>query len=188
MFSPGMKKMQFGNGEEKKTAPIAVSYDKEILIKDLLQEIKCDHVDVFAGTEYTDMQFGPGTIVVQAGEKVFQSSFVIAADGTNSRVVQKLGYNNNRRHIANLYVQSCFIKGFNPPHDNSIITAVTFIDEKPVYLFLLPRPEGDEWNFIILTLESTVDLTAAYDRITKDKQYLQIEIIIYSKVKSKHAV
>ena len=104
MFSPGMKKMQFGCGEEKKTAPIALSYDKDVLIKDLLRDIACDHVDVCAGTEYTDMQFGPGTIVVKAGEKAFQSSFVIAADGTNSRVVQKLGYNSNRRHIANLYV------------------------------------------------------------------------------------
>ncbi|MEI6125280.1 MAG: FAD-dependent monooxygenase [Pseudomonadota bacterium] len=171
MFSPAMNKMQFGCGEEKKQAPIAVSYDKEIVIKNLLQDLACDHVDVFAGTEYTDMQVGPGTIVVQAGDKAFQSSYVIAADGTNSRVVQKLGYNNNRRHIANLYVQSCFIKGFNPPHDNSIITAVTFIDEKPVYLFLLPRPEGGEWNFIILTLEGKVDLPAAYDRITKDTKY-----------------
>jgi flavin-dependent dehydrogenase len=171
MFSPGMNKMQFGYGEEKQAAPIAVSYDKEILIKDLLQDLACDHVDVFAGTEYTDMQFGPGTIVVQAGDKAFQSSFVIAADGTNSRVVQKLGYNSNRRHIANLYVQSCFIKGFKPPYENAIITAVTFIDDKPVYLFLLPRPDGDEWNFIILTLEGTVDLTAAYDRITKDSHY-----------------
>jgi flavin-dependent dehydrogenase len=171
MFSPGMKKMQFGYGAAKKTAPIAVSYDKEILIKCLLDDIKSDHIDLFADTEYTDMQFGPGSVVVQAGAKNFVGSCVIAADGTNSRVVQKLGYNNNRRHIANLYVKSSFIKGFHAPYDNSIITAVTFIDDKPVYLFLLPRPEGDEWNFILLTLEGSVDLNAAYDRILKEQKY-----------------
>jgi len=171
MFSPGLTKMQFGYGPDKPGAPIAVSYDKEILIKCLLEDIRCDHVDLFADTEYTDIQFGPGVIVVQAGDRAFTGSCVIAADGTNSRVVQKLGYNNNRRHIANLYVQSCFVQGFKAPHDNSIITAVTFIDDKPVYMFLLPRPDGPEWNFIILTLERSVDLSKAYEIITADKRY-----------------
>jgi flavin-dependent dehydrogenase len=170
MFSPGMKKMQFGYGQAK-GAPIAVSYDKETMLRCMLADISGERVDLFPETEYTDMQFGPGTVVVQAGGKSFASSCVIAADGTNSRVVQKLGYNNNRRHIANLHVKSCFIKGFNPPFADSIITAVTFIDDKPVYLFLLPRPEGDEWNFIILTLEGSVDLNAAYATITRDQRY-----------------
>ncbi|MCX5901468.1 MAG: FAD-dependent monooxygenase [Proteobacteria bacterium] len=171
MFSPSMKKMQFGLGEPSQGAPIALSYDKDILIKCLLEDIQCDHVDVFTGTECTDFQMGPGCVVVQAGDKAFIGSYVIAADGANSRIVEKLGFNNNRRHISTLYVKSCFIKGFHSPQGDSIVTAVTYINDKPVYLFLLPRAEGDEWNLIVLTLEGSVDLTLATEAILKDARY-----------------
>ena len=171
MFSPSMKKMQFGLGEPNQGAPIALSYDKDILIKCLLEDIQCDHVDVFTGTECTDFQMGPGCVVVQAGDKAFIGSYVIAADGANSRIVEKLGFNNNRRHISTLYVKSCFIKGFHAPQGDSIVTAVTYINDKPVYLFLLPRAEGDEWNLIVLTLEGSVDLTLATEAILKDARY-----------------
>jgi len=166
-----MKKMQFGSGEPNQAAPIALSYDKDILIKCLLEDIACDHVDIFTGTECTDIQMGPGCVVVQAGGKAFMGSYVIAADGANSKIVEKLGFNNNRRHIANLYVTSSFIKGFHSPHGDSIVTAVTYVNDKPVYVFLLPRPEGDAWNLLVLTLEGAVDLNSAAAAILKDKKY-----------------
>lgn len=171
MYSPSMKKMQFGSGEPNQAAPIALSYDKDILIKCLLEDIACDHVDIFTGTECTDIQMGPGCVVVQAGGKAFMGSYVIAADGANSKIVEKLGFNNNRRHIANLYVTSSFIKGFHSPHGDSIVTAVTYVNDKPVYVFLLPRPEGDAWNLLVLTLEGAVDLNSAAAAILKDKKY-----------------
>ncbi len=170
MHSPGMNKLQFGSGDEN-GAPIALSYDKEIMLKCLLEEVRSNHVDIFPETEFTMLQPGPGSVVVVAGDKQFQATSVIAADGANSRVVEALGYNTNRRLIANLYVKSCFIKGFNPPYKNSIITAVTFLHDKPVYIFLLPRPEDDEWNFLILTLEGSVDLEEAYTHITTHPNY-----------------
>ncbi len=171
MFSPGMKKMQFGSGEENKGAPIALSYDKEILLECLLKDVRDEGVDVIAETEMTEiMPQGPG-VVVQAGGKALNSTFVIAADGTNSRVVEKLGYNNNRRHIANLYVKSCFVKGFKPPYEDCIITGIHFIEDKPVYVFLLPRPDGDDWNFLVLTFEPGVDLDAAYEKIVKESNF-----------------
>ncbi len=173
MFSPGMQKMQFGRGQGNEGAPIALSYDKEVLIECMLNEIKSDHVDVINETEFTDIAFQGPTIVVQAGDKTFQSKLVIAADGTNSRVVEKLGYNNNRRHIANLYVKSCFVKGFTPPFEESIITGISFIDSKPVYVFLLPRPEGAEWNFLILTFEAGLDLEAAYEKIIAESGFAE---------------
>ena len=50
---------------------------------------------------------------------------MIAADGTNSRVVQKLGFNNERRHITNLFVKSFFVSGFKAPVDGEpIVTGV----------------------------------------------------------------
>jgi len=170
MFSPGMKKMQFGYTPPQ-GAPIALSYDKETMLRCLIEDLPRDRVEFFPETEFTDMQLGPGMILVQAGSRQFVSTCLIAADGANSRVVHQLGYNNNRRHIATLHVRSFFLKGFHAPYPDSIITAVAFIEEKPVYLFLLPRPDGDEWNFILLTLEPSVDLGHAYQIITRDERY-----------------
>jgi flavin-dependent dehydrogenase len=167
MFSPGMNKMQFGGGESAGPAPIALSYDKEIMLKCMLDEIKSDQVDIFPDTEFTDMVFQGDCVMVQAGEQSFCGSYVIAADGTNSRVVEKLGYNTNRRRIANLYVKSCFVKGFNPPAGDSIITGIHFLENGPVYVFLLPRPEGGDWNFLVLTFEPSIDLDAAMDTVMK---------------------
>lgn len=170
MFSPGMKEMQFGYGPHQ-GAPIALSYDKETMLRCMIDDIPKSRVEIFPETEYRDMQFGPGTVVVHAGDRQFIGTCVIAADGANSRVVNTLGYNNNRRHIATLHVRSYFLEGFNPPYPDAIITAVTYVDGKPVYLFLLPRPSGSEWNFIILTLEPTIDLGKAYGDITGDSRY-----------------
>ena len=164
MFSPGMNSMQFGGAQE---APIALSYDKETMLACLLDEVKSDHVDLLSGTECTGLQPAPGGIVVETAAGPSMCTYLIAADGTNSRIVEQLGYNNNRRHIANLYAKSFFIQGFNSPHGQSIVTAVSFLEGKPVYLFLLPRPEGDAWNLLVLTLEGSVDLQAAYETLVK---------------------
>ncbi len=169
MYSPGMNKLQFGPGEQQ--APIAVSYDKEVMLRCLLDDARQKKVDIFPETEFSALQPGPGSISVAAGGGSLNASCVIAADGANSRVVEFLGYNNSRRHIADLYVVSYFIKGFSPPHDEAIITAVTFINDKPVYIFLLPRPGGEEWNFLLLTLERTIDLKQACEHITSDSRY-----------------
>ncbi|MCP4713812.1 MAG: hypothetical protein GY868_01740, partial [Deltaproteobacteria bacterium] len=156
MFSPGMQSMQFGSGASE-GAPIALSSDKEVLLQDLLEDVRCERVDLYPQTEFSDLVFQGDRVAVMAGEQTFSGTLAIAADGTNSRVVQKLGYNANRRHIANLYVRSCFVTGFQPPHADSIITGIVFIDAKPVYVFLLPRPDEEAWNFLVLTFEATVD-------------------------------
>jgi flavin-dependent dehydrogenase len=163
MYSPGMQQMQFGLGPDKQPAPIALSYDKETMLRCLLDDLRSDHVAIHSGTECTDIGFQPGSVVVTAGGKSFTGLCVIAADGTNSRIAEKLGHNRNRRHIANLYVKSYFITGFKPPLGDCILTGIIFLKDKPVYVFLLPRPEGEAWNFLLLTFEASVDLEAAYE-------------------------
>ena len=111
MFSPGMNKHAVRR-RAKQTAPIALSYDKEILITACWRIWRATMLICLPALNAPDMQPGPGGVVVQTRRTKPFSSFVIAADGTNSRIVQQLGYNNNRRHIANLYAKSYFIQGF----------------------------------------------------------------------------
>ncbi len=175
MFSPGMKEVRFGTGEDPApgapSAPIALSYDKDIMLECLIKDIQCDHVEIFPGHEFKEIGWEGPDVVVQAGDKAFRSTYVIAADGCNSRVVDKLGYNKSRHHIADFHIKSYFLKGCNPEYKNDLTTAITHIDGKPVYLFFVPRPEKDTWNFLILSFESSIDLNAVYETAMKDPRY-----------------
>jgi flavin-dependent dehydrogenase len=173
LYSPGMKHIQFGTDEETThgKAPIALSYDKDIMLECLVNDITSDHVEIFAGCEFRGIRWEGYDVVIEATGKTFRSTYVIAADGCNSRVVEQLGYNTNRRHIANLYVKSYFLKGFNPPHGNALITAIMHIQGKPLYLFFIPRPDGTDWNLLMLTLEEQVDLNAAYGAAASDQRF-----------------
>lgn len=175
MYSPGMKEVRFGSGEQPApgcpAAPIALSYDKDVMLECLVRDIACDHVDLFAGHEFTDIRWEGPDVVVQAGGKDFRSTFVIAADGCNSRVVEKLGYNRGRHHIADFYIKSYFLKGCRPEHPGDLTTAITHIDGKPVYLFFVPRPDGDSVNFLMLTFEKSIDLSGVYAAAAADEKY-----------------
>ena len=177
MFSPGMKEVQFGSSNAPAPGvprpPIALSYDKDSMIECLLRDIQCDHVDVFAGHEFSEIGWEGPDVVARAGDKAFRSSYVIAADGCNSRVVEKLGYNTNRRHIADFHVRSYFLEGCKPVYDNALITAITHIEGKPLYLFFVPRPDKSVWNFLILTFEKDIDLNAVYDTVSRDQRYAE---------------
>lgn len=168
MFSPGMNSLQFGGGQE---APIALSYDKEAMLAGLLEEAGGCGAEMLAGTECAGLQPAPGGVAVQTSAGPVMCTYLVAADGTNSRIAQQLGYNNNRRHIANLYATSCFIEGFTPPRGEAIVTATAFLDRKPVYIFLLPRPAGSAWNLLVLTLEGSVDLQEAREQLVQDARY-----------------
>ena len=181
MYSPGMKRMHFGYPEGYTPpvpgmikAPIALTYDKEVLTADLLKEARSARAEIFENCEFTDITWaGPETIVI-AGGKQFRCTYVIAADGTNSRVVQKLGFNNERRHITNLFVKSFFVSGFKSPvAGEPIVTGVNIFQGKPVYLFAVPRPEGGDWNLLFLTLEQGIDIGAAAEQIMKDSPFAQ---------------
>ncbi|MBN2108692.1 MAG: NAD(P)/FAD-dependent oxidoreductase [Deltaproteobacteria bacterium] len=175
MYSPGMQQLQFGtDGDptpEAPRAPIALSYDKEIMLGCLAVELQSGQVDVFAGHAFKEISWEGPQVVVQAGNVTLRSSYVIAADGCNSRVVEKLGYNANRRHIANLYVKSYVLKGATPPHVNTLITGITHIHGMPLYLFFVPRSDRKDWNLLILTFEKNLDLNTVYETAAADPRY-----------------
>jgi digeranylgeranylglycerophospholipid reductase len=174
-FSPELNKIQFGFDEDeskkKGIHPISMVFDKENLLEGLLEQIKSSHVNVFGGTEVTDIRLEANDIVIQAGEKTFRTTYAIAADGTNSKVVQRLGFNQERKHIGTLYVKSCFIKGFHAPDNSACIVGFAFMDAGPVMMFLFPRPDGIHWNVVFLTLEKKVDLNIAAEHLMKNSNY-----------------
>jgi flavin-dependent dehydrogenase len=146
-------------------------YDKELLLGNLRDEMNRERVALFEGTELTDIALEGNDVVVQAGGKAFRSTYVIAADGTNSRVVEKLGFNQERKHIGTLYAQSFFIRGFTPPYGNATIAGFTFTEQGPAFMFLFPRPDGDTWNVIFLALEKKVDLTKVGHHFMQGSRY-----------------
>jgi flavin-dependent dehydrogenase len=179
LVSPGMNNIRFGYPENytppvpgMAKAPIAIIYDKEVMIRDLLNELKSYRVDVFANSEFTDITWQGPDVIVTAGGKQFRSTYVMAADGTNSQVVQRIGFNHDRKHIANIYAKSFFVKGFQSrTTGDAVLTGVGFVHEKPVYIFAIPRPEGEDWNIIFLTFEKEINVDDAADQLMKDSRF-----------------
>ncbi len=175
MYSPGMQRIQFGTDvasqSEVPKAPIALSYDKEIMLGCLTNELQSKNVDILPDYEFVDIGWEGPQVVIKAGNTTLHSFYVIAADGCNSGVVEKLGYNFNRRHIANLYVKSYLLKGCNPPHSNTLTTCITYIDGKPLYLFFVPRFERNDWNFLLLTFEKDLDINHVYESVIANPTY-----------------
>jgi hypothetical protein len=68
-------------------------------------------------------------------------------------------------------VKSFFLKGFTPPHTNALITGITYIQGIPLYLFFVPRPDGKDWNFLILCFEGGLDLNTVYATAAADPRY-----------------
>ena len=104
IYSPGGNKITFGDRAEQKKDPlkgrVAVALDKELMLQGLLADAEQAGVDIFPGTNVTAVEkAGPAVRVTGNGE-TFQGTFVIAADGVNSRLARLMGMNRDRKFYA----------------------------------------------------------------------------------------
>jgi len=103
-YSPSGKMFSFGDHEELKKDPeknrVGVSLDKGLLLKGLLKDVQEAGVDIFPGTNVTAVETREGGVVVTGNGEPFEATFVIAADGINSRLARLMGMNKERKFFA----------------------------------------------------------------------------------------
>ena len=111
VHSPGGKTFAFGDREKLKMEPErnrkGIAIDKELLLNGLLEDVKATGVDIFPGTNVTGIEKRESGVVVTGNGEQFEGSFVIAADGVNSRLAQLTGINKERTfygtHVQRLW-------------------------------------------------------------------------------------
>jgi len=118
LHSPGGRRILFGDWEEVKRkggeVRVGIAMSKEILLEDLLKEAETYHVEIFPGTNVTDIKKVGDTVQVESEGRSFESTFVIAADGINSRTARILGINKERTFSGTLIDVSWTVEGEIP--------------------------------------------------------------------------
>ncbi|MCK5255287.1 MAG: NAD(P)/FAD-dependent oxidoreductase [Deltaproteobacteria bacterium] len=151
-YSPKGECISFGNykeGEAKGSeGRISVVFDKSSLLRCLLEDCEQHKAEVFSGTNVVEIEKKDDKVCIKSKEgKSFEGRFIIAADGTNSLVAKKLGFNEERRFYATLSGFGWDLLGSEMEEAMSLKTWVG--EEKPtIFLFSIPRAYSDEFAVI----------------------------------------
>ena len=109
-YAPSGHRIQLGDckvqREKEDLGRVGLAFDKERLLRCLLEEVQACSVDVHAGVDVNEVSILDDRVRIGGGGQIYEGAYVIAADGTNSRVAQLTGFNNERTYYCNLYVIS----------------------------------------------------------------------------------
>ena len=151
-------------------ARIAMVHDKSTLLHDLISESETLGVDVYPGVNVTGVEKLSNGVRVTGSGQTFNSVFVIAADGINSRLAALSGFNQKRTYYGMMLVSSCRMTdvGFFDP---DAFTMLFYGHPTPVVFALSPRAAGDGFYLMCLTFDPRIDHALLYDHLTKESQF-----------------
>jgi flavin-dependent dehydrogenase len=175
IFSPNGNRLAFGLPEETRKkgdyGAVGISYDKEILFRCLLEEVKDAGVEVFTGINITDVSTGQEGVKISGSGKNFEGSYAIAADGTNSRIANILGFNKGRTFYSYLLCMGWYMRGVKAPDLDILISSITQKTVAPGLMFIFPRPYEEDLNVVFLALDPRVNLQDVADYFTKENPF-----------------
>lgn len=175
IFSPGGQRLPFGLPEETAEkgghGAVGLAYDKSILLGCLLQEVREAGVEVFEDMNVTSVEQDADCVTVSGKGRSFIGRYLIAADGTNSRIARVAGFNAERNLYCYLLSRGFRIKNLNLPSNDILISSICFTTVAPGYMFIFPRPYAGEHNVAFLTLDPRVDISRVADYFMKENSF-----------------
>jgi flavin-dependent dehydrogenase len=164
-YTPNGHKIEFGDYNKQKEegdyGRVGLSFDKEMLFQCLLDELKACHVNIFPGINVQQVVNTNDGVRVEGDGQSFKGSYLIAADGTNSRIAEVAGFNKDRYYYCSLYCLSYYISGIEPPKPDQVVLIPGFSEKGAFRCYLLPRPIEGEYNLIVITVDPRVNIQAA---------------------------
>ncbi|MEW6142332.1 MAG: FAD-dependent oxidoreductase [Chloroflexota bacterium] len=142
---------------------VAMTFDKEALFRQWLDDVKALHADVFSGTLVEHVEPQADRVVVEGSGRTFEGSYVIAADGVNSVVARDAGFNEKRTYYCNLYALAYEASGVRPPVWDAIVRVGDWIEGKYSSLFIIPRFKEGDSLLILITTDPRSDLETALE-------------------------
>lgn len=174
-YSPGGNRIHFGNYQEGERrgdeGRISVVHDKSSLLRCLFEDNEQHGVEIFPGTNVVDIQKEGDLVCVKSAEgRSFWGRFVIAADGTNSLIAQRLGFNEQRTFYATLIGFGWDLLGSEMEEPMSLKTWIG--EEKPtVFMFSIPRAYSDEFAVIGGGFNPQIDFELQVDRFLSQGRF-----------------
>lgn len=170
-YSPGGHCIAFGDYDKAERlgdqGRISVIHSKSDLLQGLLQDAERSGVKVFTDTNVVDIEKIGDRVSVKTTEgKVFTGTFVIAADGTNSVIARRLGFNQERIFYATLVGLGWEMLG---PEMEGPMSLKTWMaeDGAPIYFFSIPRAYSDEFVFFAGGFDPALDWDAILEHFLR---------------------
>ena len=162
IYSPDGGVMAFGDPAatrgQGEAGVVGYAYDKEMLLRGLLDRVREAGVEVHAGAGIDGVELLPASVRATAGGTAYEGRYLIAADGTNSRMAREAGMNEGRTFYCYLLAKGFLMQGLKLPHADILISSITYTTAAPGFMFIFPRPQEGEHHGLFLALEPTVDL------------------------------
>ena len=171
LYAPNGHKIELGDCKEQRGkgdyGRVGLAFDKEILLRCLLEEVQACSVDVFPGVNVEKVTTIAEGVQVEGSGQNFEGTYLIAADGVNSRIAQVMGFNEDRYYYCNVNFITYHMSGVKPPEPDVVITTRGFLDERGIGFFLVPRAVEGDHIAIVLSADPRVNLEAAGDYFMK---------------------
>lgn len=167
LHSPGGKRILFGDWQKvnKKGAEtrVGIALSKEILLEQLREEAETYNVEIFPGTNVTDIRKRNDIIEVEGGGRNFEGVFVIAADGINSRVARILGFNRQRTFSGTLVDVTWAMEGEIPIDRGSF----NFVLAEEGTFYVVPCYRKDLYHVGTFSFKTQQNHNALIEKFTK---------------------
>lgn len=133
---------------ERDETPVAKIFNKEVLLEGLLSEVEKSGCEIENETMGIRAENIKDEVIVtlqsKGKQKEVRSRIAIAADGINSRLVESLGLNKNRKFFGTPKIVSYFLEGVDTPFPNAFIYFVGRGHGQVEYFMpKAPRKAGD---------------------------------------------
>jgi len=166
-YTPNGHLVELGNLNEQRKkgdhGTIGIAFDKEILLRCLLDEVKACSVDVFPGINVEKVVRTDEGVTVRGSGQEFEGSYLIAADGVNSRIAETMGFNKDRSYYCNMYGLCHSLSGIDPPEPGVIMYTHVFVEGGGAMLFIIPQANEGDYILTGATVDPRVNLEAAFD-------------------------
>lgn len=171
IYSHNGHKIQLGDYQENlkrgEAGRATAVYDKEVLLKGLLNEVRSHQVDVFSPYNVVKtVKEGQKVRVITREGTSFVGTFVIGADGRASRLATSLGLNRDRKFFGTAITLGYEMEGVEPPEKYALFQI--FLNESPpMRIWMTPRAGKDEHFVMVTSLTTEIDNEAAFERFSK---------------------
>jgi digeranylgeranylglycerophospholipid reductase len=149
--------VQMALGDEGR---VALGYDKEILLANMLEDAVKAGVKVFPGINVDAVSsFEDGAEVAGSGQ-TFRGRYVIAADGVNSVVARLAGFNTDRSYFGTLRALTWYMTGVKMPSRDCVVNMHGFPGPGAAMFFVVPTVHEGITMLCLLTLDPRIDMEA----------------------------
>ena len=165
LYTPRGTFFSFGDHHQLSKDPVknrvGIAIDKELMLQGLLEDVEAAGVDIFPGTNVTGIEKKENSVTVTGNGKPFEGTFVIAADGINSRTARLMGMNKERKYIGTLVDRVWHLEGIEIPD----VAGISFIFNMYGFFFVTTVCHKNQYHLGASTYHPGDDLEANLNRI-----------------------